>query len=51
MGVKISWKNKKGQCRYEARIKHNKKYITIGSFATAEEASKAYMKKRKEFGV
>ena len=49
MGVKVSWKNKSGECRYEARIKHAGSYIHLGSFATPEEASEAYMGKRKEF--
>lgn len=49
MGVKVSWQNKIGECRYEARIKHNGRYICLGSFATPEEASKAYINKRKEF--
>ena len=44
-----SWKNKSGECRYEARIKHAGKYICLGSFSTPEEASKAYLNKRKEF--
>lgn len=51
MGVKVSWKNKNGECRYEARIKHAGKYIHLGSFATAGEASNAYLNKRKEFLV
>ena len=49
MGVKISWSNKEGVCRYEARIKHAGKYIHLGSFATPEEASRVYINKRKEF--
>lgn len=34
--------------RFQARISHNKRQICIGSFATAEEASAAYLIKRKE---
>lgn len=35
--------------RWEARIQHNKKQISIGFYDTEEEAAIAYNKKAKEF--
>lgn len=49
IGVRESYKNKKGSCRYQARIRHLGKTIYLGTFATVEEAANAYQLKQKEY--
>lgn len=49
IGVRKSYTNKKGFCRYQARIRHRGETIYLGTFKTVEEASKAYQLKQKEF--
>ena len=49
IGVRKSYTNKKGLCRYQVRIRHLGETIYLGTFKTVEEASKAYQLKQKEF--
>ena len=48
MGVIKNSKGRKGQPRWSAAIRVNKKRIYIGSFDTPEEAHEAYLNKKRE---
>ncbi len=50
--LKVKGVQKRTSGRYRARIRHNGKLITIGTFLTLEEAKQAYINKSTElFGI